>query len=428
MSEDQNTGAQGSKVISVAGNSYVSGMFWQVVATEQSVNAEIKKLGESMGYDRRCALMDSGHTQVGFCRTKDTDGRLDRAYSLAAALRDAVPEETWAGLFEVSPGLWCYVAIRDSYILPDGDVWSDNPAKLIEQFDMDTALGEWGAVYGTGTELMRAKQVTLEDLLVNRPRKNCQVMGIGFQMPWRLIVGTAVFLMLMGGLFLGWQSWQEKQEREAAVKAAQAAAAAAAQAAATPVRPWNEAVAPSVFASRCFNAVSGMDIIMRGWRITGVTCSAADIVVQFARNDGTVKDLLTLYPAALVEDAGSTASMRISANDKPVAPGEGMRPEEEIQDWKMAREALLTFLQSIGVAAGLLADSTMPAPDAAVATTAAPVATNLPVKYLWNFGIEFSPVEIAQAMDPLHGIVITEMKLDANTFAWSIKGEMYGKR
>lgn len=394
---------------------YVSGLFWQVMKNPQTVRVEIKALMEDFSSDGFCSLSDRGQIQTGFGAGQE----VKKSYSVAAALKLAVSHESWAGIFKVEEGLYVYVYINDGYILPESDTWSDNLEELISRLDNDISVfGVVQQVYCPGSAMPGSKDIGLGELLTGKPNKHAR-MQTSVGLPTTKIISTLVLLSLVGGCFYGYTWWQDKKEQDRKAAMQKRLAALALSGYAFP--PWNKAEKPSKFASRCMDRLGTEPIFNNGWYINAAVCKGNELEIEYKRINGKIADLARAIPDMKFDLNGETAKVVYTL------PEPEQRAAEEAPPVQEAQSRIITLYQSVREQVTINAANPPPPPPAPPGGVAMPPPPPLKFKKFTTVGrITFSPVEFGKALDDLPGTVISELRLNASSFVWEIRGEFYG--
>ena len=263
-----------------------------------------------------------------------------RLFSLAAAVADTRNRaDSWMGLYQISEGVYWYIAVRDGEIITDGDVvgaLEDIEAIKTQHLD----LGGWTGVDEGGiqavTEIFRSvkKYAQIRDVLKPFNYK-----------PYML--GA---LILAAGMTFAYFAHERIQD--AKVAAARLALEAKRrlleeQSRPKPVpKPWISHLSGPTLIDLCHSKWMVQPLYMKGWKLSRWTCGnpdGADVLVEseWVRDTGLASDA----PGGLTVGSADVSSVSTAETFKERLGGSGDLLEQEA-----AYRELATFAQQVGAA------------------------------------------------------------------------------
>jgi len=173
------------RLIEIGNNYYYAGLNWETISATENVKKKIKEFGK--GY---YALRSSGGmANIGYSDDLEGSSKFKKYKSLASDVADA-KKEPWMGVFELSNGLFWYIAVRDNQaIVPDGDVIGTKD-EIDKVFSKYIAIGEkaWDTIIDNGTEKDLIELLTGKGVFVKKAQPNYYFFAI-----FLVLLALAVF-------------------------------------------------------------------------------------------------------------------------------------------------------------------------------------------------------------------------------------------
>ena len=328
----------GQNAYNVAGVTLVTGLLWltEPGLSRKAAVDRARKEGRETGRDSYATYQYAKTWQYGLCSAADATKK-SAVYAGAAMLADAAKSlaypATWAGAFDLGNGMAHWVLVRDSAITPNGDVivTHEVAAELLSQAAAEGVELRVGDIEGC------TARATLSTMLGARPRvaEKYRVLRPGDKAARSLklwVVPAVVLVLLSAGLGVWW--WLDAQEEEARQRAADAARRAAQATAKSavelvqPPRPWLDTPSARTVVKSCTDTLSQFAPRPAGWQIPDAGCERGVLTAALVRTAGagSVDDLLTVAPAAVVANTGASATLAITLPDAP-ADGRALEPD-----------------------------------------------------------------------------------------------------
>lgn len=391
-----------AQIITIGRKQWVVGLDWNSY-TDKPDRDELEQFADTHSYDWVAIRVNESVIQGGFCEPIDGIKRPRKLPSLAAYLADS-NEQPWIGIYQISEGLWWYIAVRDGHaILPNGDVIGDSETikKIREKH---AGFDDWNYVEGTLENLAeRIQSIEAKPTYLNSLR---------YRGPSPLnIVCTALAATIIAGT--GGYYWYQEQsliEKENAIALAKVRAQLAAGQKIQPVKsPLLETPYASTWLNACKNTIYPLPLSMYGWSLETVSCEPSQAIVTWKRSAGaTVAD----RPAGSVSDDGDTIIQTILM--------EGLKnaTDDDSQSIQAAGLLLRAWAQQAGITLTMKNNSTVSLPGAEnqVKETAFP---QLP----FSLNIKTSPFDLDFSSVP--GLRLTNVT-NVNEI-WHLEGVIYGR-
>lgn len=283
-----------ARIITLGGRQWVAGLDWNSYS-EKPDRMDLETFAETHSYDWVAVRTSETVIQAGFCAPIDGIKRPRRLPSLAAFLADS-HEQPWIGIYQISEGLWWYIAVRDGHaILPDGDIIGGRDE--ISQIRVaHSGFGDWNYLEGTVDDLIeriktiKARPTNLKSIKYRGPTV-IQLACSAFAAT--AIVGTCAYF---------WYQNQMAIEKEKEIAAARVRAQLAAGEKIQPVKsPLLESPEPNPWLKSCKNVVYGLPLSAFGWSIDKITCESSIALVTWKRQLGATVES---RPEGIVSDDG----------------------------------------------------------------------------------------------------------------------------
>lgn len=392
---------------------FAVGLSWRHEETVPKANT-LRALSADMGKWGAVYQASGGGVQVGFCEPIDGLRKPGKARSLAAAVADEFTQP-WRGIFEVEPGLFWYVAVRDGQeILNDGDL-------VGTQDDVLRVWAEHDRLSGWKTELTDKPLDLIADA-IKAKSKVPRLRDLSYN-PTTLYIGAgavgAVLLAAVGvGMYIHSKHEEDIAQRQLFAARAAAAAAAATANARAAIVPWSALpLAQDVF-TQCQAQWDQQAIGVKGWALIDWSCSvdAAGVTIgtKWKRNGGVANDA----PGNL-DDGGETSTREI------VVPATYADLNQDALTGEAAPRAMYTVAQKYGLKMQLDKSVVLvpkETPDAPTVTAPKPW---LPLPM--SMELRAPPwLQVGAApFDDVIGLRIASVEYDYDKQLWITKGTLY---
>jgi hypothetical protein len=396
-------------VVEIDGKPYYLGMEWYAHAETPS-RAEIQKKADLKGALSYVLREGESALQVGYSETSLDDLPKGTA-SLAAYLADSA-RQPWLGTFEIAPGLWWYIAVRDhNAVLPDGDVLGNEDLVRMAQ-DAHSGFADWSYLSGTREDLERmvaetkTKRVRLKSVRTTPGERRRQILSFG-----------AASVIVSAAAAAGWYVNEQQEEqarllqraRQENIRRGKIDAAKAAY-----VSPFYVTPAPRKLLVACREVFAQTPISEQGWTSERITCTPTGANVEWARGVGaSVRHM----PAGMTTDDGEKGFQHVAFTLPPQV--ESMDNLAALDDVKLA---LLAWSQEGGFTFKAAPVNAPSIPDGLKAEDLPPV----PPAMSFVIGTKVSPLAMIEDFESYPGLRLTS--LQESPTGWIIEGVLYGKR
>jgi hypothetical protein len=330
-------------VFEIEGMRFVSGLFWQPIATEsaQERGAEILSLARELSFDLHVIRRTTTHC-VGF---GSSGGELKAGVMSAAAVVSKsleVQSETQNFIFvsELPDGGWMYVIQRDGIILPDGDRYFSDEEEAKLRLGEDIGLGDWTGVFCPESwAIANTSDLTFEELLPGEEEGRRELHNW-----WKLapvdtkaevvkwVIRAVLAVVVIGAILFGYQKYQNYREQwaiEEALRRAQEEQAALAQVE-PPPNPWRDMARAPVMVESCLQALGQVNLHLGNWSVKSIHCESGNLIVAWEPGmDGWTSHLKMTEPRAAISVDGKLATVTVPLGDVLMGPDEQVRPLEE---------------------------------------------------------------------------------------------------
>lgn len=390
---------------------FVVGMSWrhEDMVPKRRYLRELSMQVGRWGLVRRTS---AGTIQVGLC--EPIEGRSpNKLKSLAAVVADAKPNP-WMGFYEISPGIYWYIAVRDGQeVIPQGDQVG-TVDDLMHIRDLHLSYGGWTEVEGTLADLAE---------IVQSVQKHPRLSDLQAR-PWIAPLATVAGSVIVGAAGLtAWKHHEQTVElaRQAALAKQRAAEAALhAQKPSIPqVLPWTLLPSASEVFAACGEAWHDQVLGQRGWALSAWTCqtqaTGVAISTSWSNDGGVAQDA----PGRL----GIGAQTAADSGSRPVSFSAG---DTRILDTESANREIWTLAQSYGMHLVITAQQSKPATSLPGATVGAPQVSADPwAKTEVNFDLPAAPFAfgLGSPFDSVPGLRVSSVNWDGKN--WVLKGTLY---
>lgn len=416
---------------------FVSGLFWNPLSGTpgdearsllKSSGKETQKLADEMNFNM-AVWRAKGALQVGLGNS--IDGVHEGCYSVAAAIADAIEEESSAKNFlcatEGPNGKWLFVAQRDGVILSEGDKFGVEDQIRSEMLTSLSVGYDWDVIYAPAHwGISHAEERTLEQLLPVGKK------GIDYRNEWKLSPvkpshkKNLILLIAIGSIgFLAYLGNQYYQDYKTAQRLAAEAAAALAAQQANPqvviVPPWHEKpLARDTFAA-CMEGFDRFGSFWPGnWSPISADCRNGTVSAMWQRGEqGWIEHLAQSRPEISVSNDGSVASHSIS-----LVEIEKKNNTESLPDGRMRTLEILSRAQRYGIQVGITEQTPPPAlPGQQPAEQAPPQWREYQIR---ADGQGLPPEALLEIMDGnAFRLESVMMNFNAGSISWSMEGKQY---
>ncbi|MFT3960950.1 type 4b pilus protein PilO2 [Propionivibrio sp.] len=396
-------------VVEIDGKPYYLGMEWYAYP-EAPARAEIQEKADLKGAQSYVLREGESALQVGFC-APSLDELPKGTVSLAACLADSALQP-WLGTFEVAPGRWWYIAVRDhNAVLPDGDVLGDEQQVKAAQ-DAHSGFVDWRYLSGTLDDLARmvtdtkAKGARLRSVRTTPGERRRHVLAAGAATVIAAAAAAGAWYVndLQEQEALRQQRARQDDLRRGKIDAAKAAF----------VSPFYLTPAPARLLIACRQVFAATPISDQGWTSDRITCTPAGATIEWIRGEGaSVRHM----PAGVITDDGDKGTQNVAFTLLPDAgSADGLVKLDEV------RLALLAWAQEGGFT---FKATPLPPPAIPEGVDVKDLPPILPA-LSFVIGSKISPLGMIEDFQSYPGLRLTS--LQESPTGWIIEGALYGKR
>lgn len=399
-------------VVEIGGKPYYLGMEWYAYS-EAPTRAEIQDKADLKAAQSYALREGDSALQVGFCSTS-LDELPRNITSLAAYLADSALQP-WLGTFEIAPGRWWYIAVRDhNAVLPDGDVLGDEDTVRIAQ-DAHSGFADWRYLSGDINELARmvtsvanakGKGARLRSVRTTPGERRRQIVAVG--------AASVIVSASAGGIWYvnDLHEQEAKQQLRAQQENLRRGKIDAAKAAL--VSPFYVTPSPSKLLIACRQVFASTPISDQGWTSDRITCTPAGATIEWIRGEGaSVRHM----PAGVSTEDGNQGSQHVAFSLTPDAKG-----VEQLAPLADVKLALLAWAQEGGFS---FKSTPVPPPKIPDGINAQDLPPALPA-LSFVIGAKVSPLDMIEDFESYPGLRLTS--LQEGPTGWTIAGVLYGKR
>lgn len=443
-------------VVTVNGNKFVSGLFWQPLNKGRTYMAEARELGREKNWDIVAIRKTPGRIQAGFVNKEN--GALKGMYSLATVLAAALGD-SWVGVFDAGDDRYAVVAVHEGAILPGYDHIVVGKDRAKEHAQRALSLGSSESVYAPREFGLSMQELKLADLLVSKNLgREHKLKQLTLGLTRKDATLLAIAIVAIGAGIYGYGQWEEHrdamrrqelrrqaEERQRRLKALEEQAKRA-QPPAALEHPWAKMPSAATFASACKEKSASVPLSVAGWLEEGSVCEHGSLVATYNRGEvgGTAGDFVRFAATyggtvAMLELTKGTITWSVpmpASGDDPLLDGDRTRTDlvSEVQGWGDDIAKLLSVAKR---------EVELPKPPPPLAGQTTPVPPPPPVPTWQEFTFEFDscipPSWHVAKLESLAGFRLTriETKIAANNAGgsncgtpvnWNIKGDLYANR
>ena len=397
------------------GSVFIGGLYWHPMPRSSATRGELVSLARKNRMSQYVVIRKSAMLQAGF--VPRGVNMPPKAYSVAAALA-AQLGENWIGIFEITNGMYAFIAVSNGTVIPGCDLVGDRKT-VLDRAKFTMELGHtWSNIYmPAGFEIEGDSSLPpIAELLKGSTWSDAVIRHVGFapKMPtWFLVSTTVLITFLIASLsYLSHIGWRPDISASKAVRNKEVAAEIPPPP--PKPKPWETTPSASDFLKHCIGSISDAPVSVGGWLLEGASCSGASVSAHYVRrNPSTVQMLLDAgkqrfhSPPTLSENAEKAVfetKLTLSPPEK-----EQLRPEGE------GFAELVSHFQSKGMRVNL------------GAPTAHSDITMGWKKYSIGFESEISPDLVMQGLE-MRGVrfsTVTLRLLEDARLSWSISGDVY---
>lgn len=410
--------SQHPNVVEIGDKLFYLGMEWVAYPTTPT-RVEIQENAELRGAESYALRIGENALQVGFCATS-IDELPGGVASLAACLADSAVQP-WLGTFEIEPGRWWYIAVRDhNAILLGGDILG-NEEQVAAAQDAHSSYADWRYISGDLDDLARMVKEAKAGNGKMGGKTGARLQSV-YTTPGerrrQIIAATAITLAVSaaGAGYWYWTDLQEKaylaqqRMRMDSLRRGQIDAAKAAF-----VSPFYFSPAPGRLLVACRQVFASTPISDQGWTADQITCTPKGATIEWMRGDGAS---VRHVPAdAVVDDSGDRATRSIPFALQPAPESDDALVK--LDDLKLS---LLAWAQEGG-----FGFSTKPVPPPSVPEGIDPKELPPVIPAIaFTLTTKVSPLEMIEDFESYPGLRLTSLKESPN--GWTTEGVLYGKR
>lgn len=402
------------------------GLQWQPRQSERSLNAQARESTfEGVPVPGLAALFAEG-AQVGFGAR--AEGMRAGMTAAATAIPMRLTGDTWLGAFRLEDEgegggvAWWLVALRDGMVYEDRLVHEMQEAQ--EAFVELLEVPGWKArICPAGWDLPGTVDIPLP-LLLQRGARGAVLRPHDPKVIWAPRVGLLLFLGLVGGGALYYQSYMEEQRRLEELARRQAAEAA--RRAALNVAPWVNTPPLRTFIAACGAEMDQLLVLPPGWRMSKLGCTLGDravtVTAEWRRDSGgRASWFLATMDEFGIGDAQLAPTLETGSLSRTIAvPVEERRGEQPLAPPEMERSLRLR-LDTLSLDASLRPGTARAAP---VAGAPPPGGTNW-TNHEFEVTTAVIPFDYAHLLSDIPGVVARELTYDPYSPAWRLTALIY---
>ena len=377
----------------------VCGLVWHPIAPSQ-LSRELKPMAAEANADL-FVCRKSAKTLIGFARADQ--GAAPGQIPLGLVVCDHLasqPSPVGNALVVLrspqNPELWCYLIIRDGFILADGDrVGSQD--EIRQAFESDRQAGGWDLLvcpghWGVDGAIERQLHEFFSHLPDAKRWPSAWALrpvnpALGRRLAKGLLLSLAIAAPVYG--FFGWKKAQAEREM-AQLQAQQMAAQDAERQRQMQTKPWPALPSAAQFAGACEKALQATSVIAANWSLSQFSCEGQSLTLSWvkAAPEALISQFVARYPKAVISPDGGSATVTYPLDIGPIADD-----AQPLQTVEFHVHRLLDLQASLGLTV-TIAPRPVPASGPGTGASAMPW-TDL------KFGIqtEMAPSLVAQAAD-----------------------------
>jgi hypothetical protein len=457
--------------ITVRGNVFISGLYWQKLDKVNRFMAEARKRARQsdMAGMAIVAIRESDiSVQAGFAPQKA--GATKGAYSMASAIAGRLGNNFVAAIpLTAGADRYVFVACHKGAILQGADLVlpQEEAEQQLQKYlsrirlassasgkESDGERGQVGIYAPSSFGLEGAQETSLEELLESRALRRDQrlkQLAFGGLSP-REVRTLGVACVLVGGLgyagMLAYRAWEAKNRDADHARAALAAIAEAKRRAGiqqgttsdnvpTLPHPWLRSPPVAIFLRMCQAQYEKVPLVIQGWDLKKLECGLGQLGAWYVRDENNfatlgafrdeVKRRFGIEPDPDIQDNGNTVSFHAGFKTPPFEVKDGPAPADTAVVWDM-----ISYFQQH---AGGVTLSRQPTPAAIASTAALPgqKAPPTPIQdwatYTWEINNADKAADFILGDFAFDTARLTSVNLERNPsgdqVAFSFKGELY---
>lgn len=294
------------RTISIGKKKYVAGMTW---ATFDEVPTKNAIKNEAILHNSAWITIRKNEElfQIGLCPAVDNKNSYKSMCSLGDSVSNSLlsPAWPWRGVFQLSPDLWWYIAVRDdNCILPDGDFLGTRNEVALRETEHEK-YGNWKNVEGD----LR----NIEEYVNQSKIKSSSIYPVGGEGKKNKSILISILLILtVATVGIYWWSIEKKREEEiiAAIERRKIAQSLIEEK--KPIQVPSELLTlPSNtgWQKACKDIIYDLDMSKDGWELSQVACEAEYVSVLWVKQGGAT---VSHRPPGQISPEGNAVEQRIS--------------------------------------------------------------------------------------------------------------------
>lgn len=435
------------RVISINGKNYAVGLFWQPLQNPKNAGKEIEDFSNTLSEKAvYYALRGKEGRQYGLS-FKDSGHNSGMPVATAMLANNYVDKRSVLAVFKINEGYW-YTSIRNDLILPEEDsLFISEDAAKNSFMTMLTAVPDWDLIIAPADwQIPTSIEVALEEILKNQP----EVKLTPVKPPLNILFILAAVVILAGGYYFydkkvqndraiarRQQEEAERAEREAKIRRDKEKASWQATVDSFSSEkmqpPWSKTSDAEYLLTQCEIMVKNYFVIIPGWSLQNVKCSATGAVGEWIRTYGGLYwinrmaevDPFLKNAEINVDVVNGKALTKVALSQTPVVNS------EPIYDISQIMKNLTDLVISIKVRATLSINKE----DIKVPKDVEEAAKKLkvrvdPITYnLVRFSITSRnlPTTWAEIFRKIGGLTLESVTWNNNSREWSFEGKIYSK-
>lgn len=434
--------------VTIAGNTFVSGLWWKSLKKLNAYMKEARELGKENGMDI-VSIRKGARLQGGF--VKKEQGVVKGMYSLAHAVAGQYKDETsWIAVFKLPDDRYAMVAAKDDLVLPGCDVIGDKE-QIYKHYREKCKLFPFNFEGRFIPEDLNdgGTPIDIEEILhPKRLKSEFKLKPLFFGLSNKELMLAGGVLVVAIGLAIGGLKWKEHLDREKSIAEAKrlveeqrkleelARIKGQEQSVEVLRHPWTTQPSFATFLKSCSSLYGKLPLTYTGWVFETAHCNDVEMAAVYARtgnatiddfNEATASDFET--PATYLPDGNST-----QVGERMITQPGG---DDHVLIQSVALAMYGSHLQRLGIQGQLeLIPYIPPQPENTLPGASQPSDAEQQkpdwTEYTWSFDTQLEPRIVLAGLD-FPGMRLTEITVTTNKsptateLSWNIKGRMYAR-
>jgi hypothetical protein len=405
---------------------YAFGLHWQTPDDPKTVSKEAKKLAKMDGF-RADLYLERRKVAPQFALGRSSEGLIPGAIGAAAVAAQALRgASSWAGIFRLGEGFW-YVAVRDDFVLPDGDCYYVDETEAQERLLQERRTGDFLKFYAPEGWMDGAEDLPVTQFLgMERGPTLTEVNPFTRQVKGAL-AGIAVISIVLGGMFYykSISDVNDSVKKQVEAKRTLEDMRVKSTMEKKEIEPWPTRPPAHEHLAGCLREMRSLPVLSPGYKFKGLVCKSNGFVEAAFKRAGGFAGWFQTWAKDYAKDGFVPDVSQDGANAALSKKLPEMRNRGEtagpIHDKFSAATALIEATQIYGDAINLAPPSIPPAPAGVDPKTYKPPSF-APARFTITTK---SPDVWTGYFTTFNGIVIDSVDFDAATSDWHIQGDLY---